>query len=107
MYARRACGVTLALLCAVGLVVGEAAAQPRAQPPEWKDPAGPPTQMDVWLMRLVGRYRVEGIVQAGGADNNGLPEGGLGYSSGNRATFKTPCVNAPSLSTMTSTLVSR
>ena len=30
-------------------------------------------------------------------DNKGLPEGGLGSNAGNRATFSTPCVNAPSL----------
>jgi hypothetical protein len=30
-------------------------------------------------------------------DNKGMPEGGQGDVSGNRATFKTPCVNAPTL----------
>jgi hypothetical protein len=30
-------------------------------------------------------------------DHKGLPEGGLGSSTGNRATFRTTCVNAPSL----------
>ncbi len=30
-------------------------------------------------------------------DNKGLPEGGLGFVAGNRATFKTPCVNGPAL----------
>jgi hypothetical protein len=30
-------------------------------------------------------------------DNKGLPEGGMGSVAGNRATFKTPCVNVPIL----------
>ncbi len=30
-------------------------------------------------------------------DNKGLPEGGLGSIAGDRATFKTPCVNAPTM----------
>jgi hypothetical protein len=30
-------------------------------------------------------------------DNKGLPEGGLGSIAGNRATFRTPCVNGPVL----------
>lgn len=30
-------------------------------------------------------------------DNKGLPEGGIGSVAGDRATFKTPCVNAPIL----------
>jgi len=30
-------------------------------------------------------------------DNKGMPEGGPGHVSGNRATFKTTCVNAPTL----------
>ena len=30
-------------------------------------------------------------------DNKGLPEGGPGSNTGNRATFKTTCVNAPIL----------
>jgi hypothetical protein len=161
-----------------------AGAQPRAPPPPWKDPAGPPTEMEVWLRRLVGRFRFEGMVHvmsmgdcaplppqgsdppppfvsacetvegigdcisigtspgvqcvlnvrwedlydvnfeegtvtaAPGAvsylnpamalfgmdpgkasinyllvDNKGLPEGGLGSNTGNRAMFKTACVN--------------
>ncbi len=30
-------------------------------------------------------------------DHKGLPEGGLGFITGNRATFRTSCVNGPSL----------
>jgi hypothetical protein len=171
---------------------GEAAAQARLPPPQWQDPAGPPVAADVWLRRLVGRYRIEGMVEVvydhpdyiehrcgplppdpnqsdnppppavpycsgikgkgdcvgigsgpgvqcildvswqdiytqlganlpGGVsylspamllfgldptqaaihhllvDNKGLPEGGPGANTGNRATFKTTCVNAPIL----------
>jgi hypothetical protein len=162
----------LALLCIAGLFPGEAdSAQPRSPPPKWRDPSGPPTPMETWLVRLVGRYRVEGVIRSsagvesvkgmvdcvtigagpgvqcvlnvawldiflispppgnpagvfnvpGGVsflnpamalfgidpgaaginyllvDNKGLAEGGLGSSTGNRGTFRAPCVNAPTL----------
>lgn len=160
-------------MSAAMLASNRTVAQPREPPPPWVDPAGPPTAMDVWLRRLVGRYTFDGMIKmnpqaecspevcqgvkgkgdcvgvgAGpgvhcvlnlawrdmygvdfesgtvsappGAisylnpamalfgldpgqsaihyllvDNKGLPEGGLGASSGHRATFRTPCVNTP------------
>jgi hypothetical protein len=173
MKSLRGCSAVLALLSTMVLLPGEShSAQPRAPTPKWKDPAGPPTPMEIWLVRLVGRYRVEGVIRAGGAgtesvkgmadcvaigagpgvqcvlnvawldlfqivyppgdpagvfnvpggvsflnpamalfgidpgaaginyllvDNAGLAEGGLGSSTGNRATFRTSCVNAPTL----------
>jgi hypothetical protein len=39
-----------------------AGARPHAPPSPWQDPAGPPTEGDVWLKRLVGRYRIDGMV---------------------------------------------
>lgn len=39
-----------------------AAIGPRAPPAPWKDPSGPPTEPDVWLKRLVGRFRFEGMI---------------------------------------------
>jgi hypothetical protein len=149
----------------------DAAAQPHAPSPPWQDPAGPPTEMDVWLTRLVGRFRFEGLIHvrsqgdceepgsplggpcetiagvgdcvsvgtgpgvqcvfnvswldihtspngvsylnpamalfgldpANGAinhllvNNKGLAEGGMGASTGNRATFRTSCVNQPGM----------
>jgi hypothetical protein len=174
----------LAMLAATMLLVTSAAgAGPRDPTPQWKNPYGPPTEMEVWLRRLVGRFRVDGMIQAfhqpdpekfalvlvgqesiqgmgdcvsvgtgpgvqcvmnmawedifqivlppeapagffnvpGGVsflnpamalfgidpgeagihyllvDNKGLPEGGVGFNSGSRVTFKTSCVNAPKL----------
>jgi hypothetical protein len=52
--------VGFALLASSG-----ALAQPREPPPAWEDPSGPPTEPDVWLKRLVGRYTFEGMVQIG------------------------------------------
>lgn len=176
-----------AILAATILLVTSAAdAGPRDPTPQWKNPSGPPTEVEVWLRRLVGRFRVDGMIEAfdqpdqdkallqlvgqesikgmgdcvavgsgpgvqcvlniawqdifqivmpddpegrptgvfnmpGGAsflnpamalfgidpgkagihyllvDNKGLPEGGLGSNSGNRATLRTSCVNAPVL----------
>ncbi len=43
--------------------VALAASPPRAPPPQWKDPAGEPVAMDVWLDRLVGRFQFEGVVE--------------------------------------------
>lgn len=51
-----------ALSAAFGLVPATMA-QPRAPLPPWEDPMGPPVAMDVWLKRLVGRFRFEGLVQ--------------------------------------------
>ncbi len=171
---------------------GDALAQAREPPPQWQDPSGPPVASDLWLRRLVGPYRFEGMVEVvydhpdyiehrcaplppdptqsdnppppavpycsgikgkgdcvgigkgpgvqcildvswqdiyavegrnlpGGVsflspamllfgldpgqdaihyllvDNKGLPEGGPGSNKGNRAIFKTTCVNAPIL----------
>lgn len=181
-------GVLALLAAAIALLYSSLApAAPRAPPPRWKDPSGPPTEADVWQRRLVGRYRVEGMIQVltppttessggdvmleetvdgmadcvavgagpgvqcvlniawldmfqiiypsaeGGSDptgvfnvpggvsymnpsmalfgldpgsdgmkyllvdNKGLPEGGLGATTGNRGTFRTECVNAPTL----------
>lgn len=45
------------------LAAGAAMAQPHAPPPKWKDPAGEPVPMDQWLLRLVGRYQVDGMVE--------------------------------------------
>jgi hypothetical protein len=52
-------------------------AQPRAPPPAWEDPDGPPVAMDVWLKRLVGRFRFEGVVQvhSGSADMFSIASG--------------------------------
>lgn len=168
-----------ALLAGVTLLAsGGAIANPRMPPPRWKASAGPPTEMDVWLRRLVGQYQIEGLVHVpsngecgepgrtavaqpcqtikgmgdcvsvgtgpgvqcmfnvswldiwavdfetgnivpgavsylnpamalfgldpGNAsinhllvNNKGLAEGGLGANTGNRATFRTSCVNTP------------
>jgi hypothetical protein len=43
----------------------EANAQPHPPIPKWEDTAGPGPEPDVWLRRLVGRYRFEGLIQAG------------------------------------------
>jgi hypothetical protein len=164
------------MLLAAGMLLHdhEAGAQARQPPPKWKDPAGPPVEMDAWLRRLVGRFRFEGVIHVLGTedrsikgvgdcvsigagpgvqcvlnvswldiyivnfggdnldspgggvstvpgavsylnpamilfgldpgkaainhllvDNKGLPEGGLGTNTGNRATFRTRCVNQP------------
>lgn len=171
-------GTLIGLLAAGALLgCGDALAQARQPPPPWKDPAGPPVDMDLWLKRLVGRFSFEGMVhvqRAGDCDptgqsnppcepikgmgdciavgngpgvqcildvhwldrydlqdperrtpwpgaisylnpamllfgldpgnaainhllvnNKGLPEGGLGTNAGNRATFRTSCVNEP------------
>jgi hypothetical protein len=63
--ARKRAGWCGALVFAAGacLVSKEADARPRAPAPPWKDPAGPPTEIEVWLTRLVGRYQVEGLVE--------------------------------------------
>lgn len=45
------------------LHAGHAPAAPRAPPPKWKDPFGPTTEADILLPRLVGRYRVEGLIE--------------------------------------------
>jgi len=58
--ALRACA---AATLAVGMLAcPPAGARPHAPPTPWEDPAGPPTEGDVWLKRLVGRYRIEGMV---------------------------------------------
>jgi hypothetical protein len=181
---RDRCIVTALLIGAAMLASTGASAQPREPAPAWVDPAGPPTEMDVWLRRMVGRYTFDGLVHViaqgdcaplppqgsappppftpacqgvkgkgdcigigtgpgvqcvlnvmwqdmydvnfeGGTvsalpgaisyldpamalfgldpgrasinyllvDNKGLPEGGPGSSTGNRATFRTTCVN--------------
>ncbi len=148
------------------LAASSAIAQPHQPPPEWKDLSGPPVEPDVWLRRLVGTYRFDGMIAnhdvgvkgkadcvaigtgpgvqcvlnvtwqdiwmmdlqsarmvtvPGGVsyldpamvlfgldpgkqginyllvDNKGLPEGGVGRNSSDRAVFKTPCVDAPGL----------
>jgi hypothetical protein len=43
------------------LGAGSAVARPH-ELPKWKDPNGPPVEMEVWLRRLVGRYEIEGLV---------------------------------------------
>jgi hypothetical protein len=47
---------------AAALACDDAIAQPHAPLPPWTDPAGPPTEMDVWLRRLVGRFQFDGLV---------------------------------------------
>lgn len=168
-------------LAAAGLLVAAGAlARPHQPPPPWEDPAGPPTEGDVWLKRLVGSYDVDGMVNVvakggcgeegaycetvrgkgdcigigsgpgvqcilqlawpdmyeivfppeedagtynlpGGVSNlgpamalfgldpgksavhymlvdqKGLSEGGLGLNTGSRMTFRSPCVNWPTL----------
>ncbi|HEY7687928.1 MAG TPA: hypothetical protein VH835_04525, partial [Dongiaceae bacterium] len=41
---------------------GPAAARPHEPPLKWRDPNGPPTEPEIWLRRLVGTYRFEGVV---------------------------------------------
>lgn len=45
------------------LACGVALSQPRPPPVKWKDPNGPPTATEVWLERLVGRYRFDGVIE--------------------------------------------
>lgn len=71
-HASRCCVLALVAVAA-GLASVEADARPRAPPPAWKDPAGPPTEIEVWLTRLVGRYKVEGLVEVV-YDYEGYPE---------------------------------
>jgi hypothetical protein len=48
-------------------------------------------------MALYGLDPVNSAISYLVVDNKGMPEGGPGHVSGNRATFKTTCVNAPTL----------
>jgi uncharacterized membrane protein YgcG len=57
-------GVGLVALAAM-LVFGNANAQPHMPPPKWEDTVGLPTEPDVWLRRLVGRYRFDGMIEVG------------------------------------------
>lgn len=41
---------------------GIAAARPHSVP-KWKDPNGPPTEAEVWLQRLAGRYQFDGVIE--------------------------------------------
>jgi len=41
---------------------GTATARPHAIP-KWKDPNGPPTESEVWLQRLAGRYEFDGVIE--------------------------------------------
>jgi hypothetical protein len=67
------CCVLVLFAAAAVLASAEAGAQPRAATPPWKDPAGPPTEIEVWLRRLVGRYQVEGLVEVA-YDYEGYPD---------------------------------
>jgi hypothetical protein len=49
------------IACAALIGTGSAAADPRASQTTGQE-AGPPTPMDVWLRRLVGNFRFEGMV---------------------------------------------
>jgi hypothetical protein len=50
-----------AFALAILLGTGTASARPH-ELPKWKDPNGPPVEMEVWLKRLVGRYEFDGLV---------------------------------------------
>lgn len=73
--------MTLALLVAGALMtVNDAHAQARQPPRQWKDPSGPPVGMDVWLRRLVGRFRFEGMVHVPSKGDCGEPRGPAGVA---------------------------
>jgi hypothetical protein len=57
------CRIILAgvIACTALLGAGNAAADPRASQTTGQE-AGPPTPTDVWLRRLVGNYRFEGLI---------------------------------------------
>lgn len=55
--------VAAALLAASVLGACLAQARPHAPPPKWKNPMGEPGEPDLWLDRLKGRYRVDGMVE--------------------------------------------
>jgi hypothetical protein len=50
-------------VAALALAATLAPARPHAPPKPWKDPAGPPVDAEVWLKRLVGRYRFDGSIE--------------------------------------------
>ncbi|MEO8313477.1 MAG: hypothetical protein ABI645_01670 [Pseudomonadota bacterium] len=50
------------LVCAALVVSGRASADPRTSQTTGQE-AGPPTPPDIWLRRLVGKYKFEGLVQ--------------------------------------------
>jgi hypothetical protein len=54
--------VSALLTCGALLVSVQALPEPRASATTGQE-AGPPTPVDVWLRRLVGKYRFEGLVQ--------------------------------------------
>lgn len=59
---RRPAIVTALLTAAALLGTGATPAAPREPPPVWKDPVGPPTEPAVWLRRLTGRFKVDGVL---------------------------------------------
>jgi hypothetical protein len=61
---RRAALLLLAGFAA--LAADQASAQAHLPPPKWEDPIGPTAAPDVWLRRLVGKYKFDGVATAGG-----------------------------------------
>src|SRR5262245_2620164 len=63
--------LALALTGMAMLVADPASTQPHPPPPPWEDPMGPPTEPDVWLRRLAGQYRFDGVVKGSGVSGKG------------------------------------